>query len=368
MSDLKGIQVVTEPSREQLNERQRIDYRSQRESCLRWLLTYGKDPSQAIGYAFETVRNRASRMDMFYRWVWSEEEQYVSNPTLEHVDSYMEYLAYRDTSNADKANHQKAVRMLYKWRDHERGGKTWTPSIRFSCSDSASNPRDYFTNAERGRIREAALEYGSLPSYEELDVAERETWRAHLAQRFEKPKTEVTQADWDRANGWKIPSLVSTSLDAGLRPIEVARARTYWVDVENEVLRIPKSDSSKNRDNWVVSLQSRTTLMLERWLAEREQYDQYADSDVLWYTRESNPYQSSSLNYLLERLCRQAGIDTTHRQLSWYAIRHSLGTYMTREEGLAATQTQLRHKSETTTMKYDQAPVEDRRDALDRMR
>lgn len=40
---------------------------------------------------------------------------------------------------------------------------------------------------------------------------------------------------------------------------------------------------------------------------------------------------------------------------------------MTRGEGLAATQMQLRHKSEATTMKYDQAPVEDQRDALNRM-
>jgi hypothetical protein len=40
---------------------------------------------------------------------------------------------------------------------------------------------------------------------------------------------------------------------------------------------------------------------------------------------------------------------------------------MTREEGLAAAQAQLRHKSEKTTMKYDQAPVEDRRSALDNM-
>jgi integrase len=53
--------------------------------------------------------------------------------------------------------------------------------------------------------------------------------------------------------------------------------------------------------------------------------------------------------------------------MSWYSIRHSVGTYMAREEGLAAAQAQLRHKSVETTMKYDQVPVEDRRDALDRM-
>ena len=53
--------------------------------------------------------------------------------------------------------------------------------------------------------------------------------------------------------------------------------------------------------------------------------------------------------------------------MSWYTIRHSVGTHMTREEDLAAAQAQLRHQSPETTMKYDQTPVEDRRDALDRM-
>lgn len=49
------------------------------------------------------------------------------------------------------------------------------------------------------------------------------------------------------------------------------------------------------------------------------------------------------------------------------SIRHSVGTYMAREEGLKAAKSQLRHRSIETTAKYDQAPVEDRRDALDRM-
>jgi integrase len=67
---------------------------------------------------------------------------------------------------------------------------------------------------------------------------------------------------------------------------------------------------------------------------------------------------------LLDNLREIAGIE---RDFSWYAIRHSTGTYMAREEGLAAAQSQLRHKREETTMKYDQAPVGDRRDVLNRM-
>lgn len=367
MSELADITLVTEPSAQSLNKRQEVDYRAQREACLSWLLQFGKSPDQAEGYAFETVRNRASRMDMFYRWVWENEGRYVATPTRGHADAYMKSLAYRDTSNVDKANHQKAVQMLLKWREYEHGIDEWEPEITFSTTDSASQPRDYFTREERSQLREAALEYGSIPGYSDLSPPERERWRKYLAQRFEKPKSEVTTDDWDRANGWKIPSLVSTSLDTGLRPIEVGRARTYWVDVDNQVLRIPKGESCKNEENWIVSIHSRTADMLDRWMGEREAYASYEDTDALWLTRERNPYQSRSLKYILEQLCEIAAIETSNRTISGYTIRHSVGTYMTREEGLAAAQMQLRHTSEQTTMKYDQAPTEDRRDALNRM-
>ena len=40
---------------------------------------------------------------------------------------------------------------------------------------------------------------------------------------------------------------------------------------------------------------------------------------------------------------------------------------MTKERGLAAAKAQLRHSNPMTTMKYDQVPVEDRREALDKM-
>jgi integrase len=147
----------------------------------------------------------------------------------------------------------------------------------------------------------------------------------------------------------------------------VERAVVSWVDVQNGVLRIPKDESSKNTENWVVGLQDRTAEMLARWIEEHNTYEKYDDTDALWLTRESNPHSSSSLGYLIKRLSETAGISTDNRKLTWYSIRHSVGTYMTREEDLAAAQTQSRHKSEMTTMKYDQTPVEVRKDALDRM-
>lgn len=360
------VTVVTQPAEDFLNQKQLFDYRSEREECLSWLLAFGKAPKNGEGYAVGTVKPRAYRMDQFYRWLWECTGGYTAQLDPEHADTWMRHLAQEDYSSTHKTNCQKAVKMLFKWWSHERGGAAWDPEITFSQTDR-SRPPDYLTREERRLIRDAALEYGSIPEYSNLTPKERDRWKQYLAQRFEKEKAAITPEDWQAANSWKIPSLTWCSLDAGLRPIEVERASVGWVDTANSVLRIPRSDSAKSRENWIVSLGTRTSKGLARWLDERAQHSEYEGTDALWLTRENNRYTSQSLRYLLHRLCEIAEIETEHRRMSWYAIRHSVGTYLTREEDLAATQTQLRHKSPETTMKYDQAPPEDRRDALDRM-
>ena len=95
-----------------------------------------------------------------------------------------------------------------------------------------------------------------------------------------------------------------------------------------------------------------------------QRYDKYTDSDKLWLTKYGNPYGTEALNRLLRKLCEEAKIPVENRDVTWYSIRHSVGTYMARDNGLAPAQAQLRHKSERTTMRYDQAPVEDRKKTL----
>lgn len=165
---LTDIGVVPEPSEEQLNQRQLVDYRNQREQCLEWLLTSGIEPERAEGYAHGTVKNRASRMDAFYRWVWSQEDRYTTDVTHEHADAWLAHLARTDLSNAHKANCRKALMMLFKWRRHEHGLDEWDPAITFSSPSTSTAPRDYLTCEERTAIREAALEYGSVPDYKSV--------------------------------------------------------------------------------------------------------------------------------------------------------------------------------------------------------
>ena len=84
---LDGITVVPEPSAELLNQRQLVDYRSQREQCLEWLVTLEKNPDRADGYAHSIVKNRSHRMDQFYRWVCEQEEGYTADVTHDHADA-----------------------------------------------------------------------------------------------------------------------------------------------------------------------------------------------------------------------------------------------------------------------------------------
>lgn len=358
------IVLIPEPTRELLNDRQRADYGNHREQWVMWLLNLGKNPDKAEGYAYAVARRRAHDTDMFYRYVWSNHaDGYTTTVSHEHADAYMKELAYSDHSESHKSNVQKSIMSLFRWRDDT---DEWEPEITYS-GGSQTAPRDYLTREERTRLREAALEYDSIPAYSWMSPEERSRWKEYLAYHLDKPLSDVRPDDFEDAEGYKYATMVCVSLDCGLRPVEVGRATTQWVDIDNAVLRIPKEESSKNRENWIVSLRRATAELLGNWLVERELYDRYDGTDALWLTRHGNPYSSSSLTGLLERLADVADIDTENRSLTWYSLRHSVGTYMSREEGLAAAQAQLRHRSVRTTVKYDAAPVEDRRDALDRM-
>ncbi|MFC6717875.1 tyrosine-type recombinase/integrase [Natrialbaceae archaeon GCM10025810] len=360
-----SFQLIPKAAEEYLTDKRRVVYEDHRKEFAEWLSVFGKNPERVEGYAEDTVKRTMYRIGVFERFVW-EREGFVVPLTHAHAHDYMMYLAKGDFTGSHRHLCRAALKRYFRWRTHQYNEDEWEPPFTFT-KDNNTQPREFFTVEERKKIRQAALDYGSIPSYTSISADEREKWKKYVSQRLRKPLAEVEPDDWKEVNGWKFTSMVWTSLDAGLRPIEVGRATTDWVDLENGALRIPVEDSSKNRDNWTVSITMRTAEALERWLEERENYPLYEDTDALWLTREGNPYTPQPLRRLILKLCEEAGISTENRKISWYAIRHSVGTYMTREEDLAATQAQLRHKSPQTTMRYDQVPIEDRRDALDKM-
>ncbi|MFB6107730.1 MAG: tyrosine-type recombinase/integrase [Haloplanus sp.] len=355
-----GVSILPNPSEQRLNQRQVVDYRNHRERLLRWMCSVGKDEDAAEGYADDTVRRRACDLDQFYRWVWTQAGGYTTEITTDHADEYLQEIAFSDDSRNHKQNVRKSLQTYFRYREID-----WEPPHTFAGRGDTMAPREYLTREERKAIREAALEYGTVPAYNSLSPDEREQWKKHLAQRYRKPTRDVTPEDFKRANGFKIPSIINVALDGGFRPAEIGRAKASWVDTENALLRIPVEDSTKNRNNWTVSLRRRTGDMLAEWLAERRLYGKYDGREELWLTREGNPYCSRTLNYLFDRLCEVAEIDTQHRDLTFYAIRHSTGTFMTREDGLKSAASQLRRR--TLPTKYDQSPPDERRKALERI-
>lgn len=258
-------------------------------------------------------------------WVWDREDRYTVSPTPEHATTFIEEnVAYRGVANSTKGKVEEALARYHDWLNRTHRVDEWGHDQIFNSSGGDA-PRDFLTRRERRQLREAALATGD----------------------------------------WREASIILTCLDAALRPVEVRRARPGWVNVANELLRIPRSESSKNEQDWRTSLTTRSSNALDEWLDVRADDDAYDETDALWLTRVGTRYSSRSLSRLVKRLCSDAGIDPAGRTLTLYSLRHSTGTYLTAERDLAATKAQLRHKSAKTTLKYDQVPPNQRRDALD---
>ena len=73
MVNLTDYPVLTEESEAVLNKREKLDYEEHRRDFIEWLVVFGKDPERVVGYADDTVRRSAYRVDKFYRWKWEQD-------------------------------------------------------------------------------------------------------------------------------------------------------------------------------------------------------------------------------------------------------------------------------------------------------
>jgi site-specific recombinase XerD len=360
-----GIVLVTDDAKEYLNPRQEITYREHRRNLVEWMLGLGKTPEKAEGYSHSTVKNRMNRLDLFYRFVWDRKGRFVQKLTTDDADDWMRHLARQDMKESTKNHYQKAAKTLFKWKREARNKNVeWEPEIEYSDPSTTYTPRDYLTKDDRRKLREAAMSYGSVPHYNSVTPSERDRWKTYLAQRLQKPKDEITMKDWQKANSFKYTSMIHVALDAGLRPIEIKRSNVHWVDTENGVLRIPREESSKNRENWIVALKQETSQILERWLDERDTREKYDGRDALWLTMYENRYDKDSFRDVFRKVAKEANLDLENRDLTPYSIRHSTATYVAEEEGLAVAAQQCRHKSKRTTEKYEHSSTTRQQDAV----
>jgi len=365
MTKYRGVRIQTDYDHESvLDKKSVVDYEYFQKKLIDWFLDAGKDPENGEGYSKSTVEPAMYRIDRFFRFIWnSSETGYTTWPTQDQATEYLKYIAIQEYENSYKKGIEKALKMLFKYQHHVRETPEWDCKLEFKVS-SNNPPEEYLTEMELVALRRVAHDYGSIPSYSNLSPLDRDRWKSYLAQQFGIPKTEVDKNDWEKANTWKFSSLVCTAIDAGLRPNEIENATLDWLDLENNVLQIPKADGGT--DEWIVSIREETARALKKWVEERQHYEKYDDTDLLWLTRRQNPYQSNSLNYLLENLCDEAGIESDDRQISWLTLRDSVGKHMADAGDIELVREQLRHESCYTERRYG-SDVEKRRKILERI-
>lgn len=359
-----------------LGQRKSVLYLSTLEDCYQWMREWGKVNRQGVRESMseDGASNYIRRLDQIFRYFWNREAHQLTKLTHSQADAFIDFLREDQFckrggdpySSSSKRKFSDTLQKYFEWRAHEKGGEEWTPDVKFT--DATYNIPDYFEKEEMRRLREAAYDFGSIPNYKSLSPSERDRWKAELAQRLEKPKEEVTVDDWNHVNTtWKFTSLMLVAQDAGLRPCEVHDASIRWLRLDKRSIAIPKEESSKDRNNWEVAVRDETVEVLRRWKQEREANPKYDDTDALWLNSRGNRYNSKSLNYFLRNLLEEIGFDTENRQLSWYSIRHGVGTHIAEEGGIMPTKEQLRQRSMQSAERYIHPSLSARRDSLDTM-
>lgn len=351
---------------EELTPKALNDYREHKRDYLAWAATKGKNPHRRRGYADTTLKQIATKTDQVFRWLWEDVGYYTLDFGPEDADDLMEDFCLYDYSDANLLTFVKVIKRYFKYQNFEKGRDyEWECSVKLS--EKQQTEREYLRRDEFSPLYNAALDHNSVPHPNQVTPEERDRIKGHLAQRFEKPKDEINSDDFARANTYKIPSLIGVTLDTGLRPIEVSRATVSWVNLHDKTLDIPSDEATKSDNNWKCRLSDRSIRSLEMWLDEREQYENYDDSDALWLNRRGNPYNSKSLNYLLRQLLDSASINLKGRNLSWYSIRHGVASAWANEEGIPPAQEQLRHEKVETTMRYVHSSSEQRGEMANRL-
>jgi hypothetical protein len=180
----EGVVLIYEPTEEYLNPRQRIAYREHRRKYIDWLANEGKDPDALEGYAEATYTNFANITCKFHRFAWNRTGSFTLTLSHELAEQYLkDQKKSGDYSSSHLHNIKLALKAYFRYVDRE-----WNPDIVVKSPTGRSQPKDYVTDEEREALREAVLEYGSVPAYAALDPDKRQQWKRYLARRFSMPQ------------------------------------------------------------------------------------------------------------------------------------------------------------------------------------
>lgn len=342
-----------------------------------WLRKCGRNPTRNKPLAPNGAANYHSRIDQLYRFTLEFDDLRAGyRLTNAHADELIRRLdndeiRKRSGDKYDSASKRKFSDALQKYftylDDIDMIAEPWEPNVVFVDGDHTSAAS--LTFVECYQIRNAALEYGSLPSYYETNDDERDRINALVAQRLGKPKAAVTQQDWMAADtSAKVGSLIAVALETALIPIEIKHATVDWYNPKQQMFVVPEEHAAKSRPENELPLTDATAEALSKWLRERRHLETYDDTNRIWLNQHGNPYTSGSLCYLLRQLCETAGIDHENRKIAWYSIRHTLAEIIKEVGDLEEASDQLRHNElETTKDIYAQTNPESRRHTLEKI-
>jgi len=342
------------------------EYQEFKSDYLDWLTERGKKPYRREGYADTTLKQISSKTDQIFRWLWNTEGEYTLQFGPDEADAMMKDHALSDDSDANLLTYVTTIRRYFKYLRFERDQDyEWECDVKLSMKQRTN--RDYLRPEEFLSLYSAARNHGSVRHYHQVTPEERDRIKTYLAQRFGKPKDDISPDDFARTDSSKIASLIAVTLDVGLRPIEVSRAVLTWVNQRDNTLDIPAREATKSDNNWKCRLSDDSMRALNRWLDERKRYEKYDGSNALWLNRRGNPYNSNTLNHLLNKLIETSSIEPRDRNITWYSIRHGVATYWANHVGPHHAREQLRHSSLNTTMKYLHSDAETRNSAVEQI-
>lgn len=339
-----------------------------------WLGTVGKDTVSKKPMSESSIKPLMNRVDKYFRWLWQMLDRFTIQLKTQYADRFAKSLKQNRIVKSDGESYAgsskrkiiQAVQKLFEFAAGRQRCEAWT--CEYSFDTEATNHADPFTLEERDKLRDASLDYDALPAYSDATPEQRDSTYAYLAQKLGKPKSELSPEDWKKHNeSWEIPSLIYVALDGGLRPIEIKCAKVDWYQPGSGTLHIPEADAAKNRDEHTVVLGDRTVKIIRQWIDQREHDERYRDSDRIWLNQRQNPHNSGTLNTLLRNLIDEANIDDQNRNLVWYSIRHSTGTYAVHFGGREQGSEILRHKSPQSISHYSHPTIEAQRETVNRM-
>lgn len=331
-------------------------YENWRDDLAEWAHMRGKNPLFGEGYSASVVESRIYQIDDFSEWVFNN-YAFTTSFQKEMANAYWNrVLLPNDNKLGTNRKRANSIQLIYKKRGDEWNIPNSTEVYQQINKKDATGFTDWLRKDELDQIKHASLRAYATPNREEMTADEEEEWAAHIAQQLRKPRSELTDEDWEnRANSYKIPSMVYVSCDVGFRPAEIERARVQWFKgtLDEGEITIPKEESTKNSDNWHCALSDESVRLMRAWLDEREKISKYENTDEVWLTREGNPYDSDSLRRpILQNLMDEAGIDRDHRESGWYMIRRGIGTKLGKKKRIEAVMSQLRITSPKTAKRY----------------